>query len=228
MELSVHNMHGKPVGTRTLSEGLWGGPVHTAILSQAIQLYRTNLRAGLASSKTRGDVSGGGKKPWRQKHTGRARAGSSRSPLWRHGGVIFGPHPRPFRIAGSKALRRRALLESLKGKLRDQECLLLEPLTAQQPKTKPFAHLAATFGVSRTSLIVLDEPSEALVKSLRNLAAFEWCEADTLNAYDVLRAQKVLLTEGAFERVERRVSSQPRQKLEAGSWKLEGTDAGTH
>lgn len=205
MELRVHDMQGNPVGQRVLDERLWGGRVNLAVLSQAVAVYRANLRAGLASTKTRGKVSGGGKKPWRQKHTGRARAGSNRSPLWRHGGSVFGPRPRSFRMRLPTILRRRALLESLKGKLRDQEVVLLEPLAAQQPKTKPFARLAQAFGITRKSLLVLQQPSEALTKSLRNLAAFELREAANLNAYDVLNAHKVLLTPGAFEQVEQRV-----------------------
>ena len=207
MDLKVFNLNGAEVGQLTLDDAVWGGKANLRLLSQAVAAYRTNQRAGTASTKTRGDVSGGGKKPWKQKHTGRARAGSTRSPLWRHGGSVFGPHPRAFRVRLPEAIRRKALLESLKGKLQDQEIVIIDALSAEQPKTKPFAGLAKTFQARRHSVIVLDQPNEALVQSLRNLDAFELHNAANLNAYDVLNAHKVLLTKSAFERLEGRVKA---------------------
>ncbi|MBI3330490.1 MAG: 50S ribosomal protein L4 [Candidatus Omnitrophica bacterium] len=209
MTLNVFNVQGEPVSQLPLDEALWGGPVNLRLLSQAVAMYRTNRRAGTASTKTRAHVSGGGKKPWKQKHTGRARAGSIRSPLWRHGGVVFGPHPRGFFYRLPQAIRRRALQESLKGKLRDEELVVVDALTAEAPKTKPFAGLAKAFGVARKSVIVLDEPGVPLVKSLRNLAAFELRSAANLNAFDVLNAHKVLLTKSAFEHLQHRVKGEP-------------------
>jgi len=205
MELPVLDLAGKSVGTLPLDAALWEGPVNLRLLAQVIPMYRANRRAGTASTKTRGDISGGGKKPWKQKHTGRARAGSIRSPLWRHGGVVFGPHPRDFGYELPKAIRRKALLESLKGKLKDQELVIVSQLSAAEPKTKPFAGLAKTFQVERKSVIVLEEFHEPVVKSLRNLARFTLRRASDLNAFDVLNAQKVLVTKQAFERVEQRL-----------------------
>jgi large subunit ribosomal protein L4 len=205
MEVKVFSRQGNPVGHLTLDPKLWDGPVNLRLLSQAVAMYRTNLRAGTASTKTRGEVSGGGKKPWKQKHTGRARAGSIRSPLWRHGGSVFGPHPRDRSYRLPQAIRRQALRESLKGKLRDDELVVLDALSAEAPKTKPFAGLAKAFQVARKSIIVLDEAAGPLVKSLRNLARFELRSAANLNAFDVLNAHKVLLTKAAFERLEQRV-----------------------
>lgn len=205
MELSVLDLNGKQVERLPLDEKLWGGGVNLRLLAQAIPAYRASQRAGTASTKTRGDVSGGGKKPWKQKHTGRARAGSIRSPLWRHGGVVFGPHPRDFSQHLPKAIRRRALLESLKGKLQDEELVVLKELAASVPKTKPFAALAKTFAVSKRSVIVLPAFDGPTVKSLRNLAHFALRRADDLNALDVVNAQKVLLTKDAFQKVAERV-----------------------
>ncbi len=204
-ELNIMNLQGAPVGRLSLDPTLWGGPVNLRLLSQALAMYRTNQRAGTASTKTRGDVSGGGKKPWKQKHTGRARAGSIRSPLWRHGGSVFGPRPRNMHYRLPQTIRRKALLESLKGKLRDSELVVVDQLTAETPKTKPFAGLAKTFQVAGTSIIVLSQPTEAVIKSLRNLAAFKLRDAANLNAFDVLNAHKVLLTKAAFERLADRV-----------------------
>ena len=205
VRVKIFDLQGNEVEQLTLDQAVWGGPVNLRLLSQAVAMYRTNRRAGTASTKTRAHVSGGGKKPWKQKHTGRARAGSTRSPLWRHGGTVFGPHPRDTSYRLPQAIRRRALQESLKGKLRDEELVVVNALQAEAPKTKPFAGLAKTFGVARRSVIVLDEPAAPLVKSLRNLAAFELRSAANLNALDVLNAHKVLMTRPAFERLQQRV-----------------------
>ena len=207
MDITVFNTKGAAVGQLTLEADLWDGPVNLRLLSQAVAMYRTNRRAGTASTKTRGDVSGGGKKPWKQKHTGRARAGSTRSPLWRHGGSVFGPRPRELYYRLPQTIRRQALLESLKGKLRDAELVVVDALGAEAPKTKPFAALAGAFQVTRKSLIILNEPSEALVKSLRNLAAFELRSAQNLNAFDVLNTHKLLVTKDAFEHLQARVKN---------------------
>ena len=205
MQLPVFDLTGRKTESLPLEERLWEGPVNLRLLAQAVAMYRANARAGTASTKTRGHVSGGGKKPWKQKHTGRARAGSIRSPLWRHGGVVFGPHPRHFGYELPKAIRRKALLESLKGKLKDEELVVVNELAASAPKTKPFAKLAETFKVQRRSLIVLETFQEPVVKSLRNLAGFTLCRSDDLNAYDVLNTHKVLLTKAAFERLQARL-----------------------
>ena len=204
-EVSIVNLQGAAVGRLTLDPAVWQGPVNLRLLSQAVAMYRTNRRRGTASTKTRGEVSGGGKKPFKQKHTGRARAGSNRSPLWRHGGSVFGPRPRDMSYRLPQTIRRKALLESLKGKLRDAELVVLDGLTAEAPKTKPFAGLAKTFQVERRSVIVLEQPSEPLMKSLRNLAKFELRDAISLNAFDVLNSHKILVTKAAFERLQDRI-----------------------
>ena len=206
IDITVMNLEGQAVGQLKL-DGAWEEPVNLRLLSQAVAMYRTNLRAGLASTKTRADVAGGGKKPWKQKHTGRARAGSNRSPLWRHGGSVFGPRPRNMHYRLPQAIRRQALFESLKGKLRDQELVVVDQLTAQTPKTKPFARLAEIFKARRRSVIVLHRPTEALIKSLRNLETFSLCNADNLNAFDVLNAHTILVTKGAFEHVQTRLAT---------------------
>ena len=204
-EVKVFDLTGQPVGAVKLSPKIWDGPVRLAVLSQAVAAYRTNGRAGLASTKRRGEVSGGGKKPWKQKHTGRARAGSIRSPLWRGGGSVFGPKPRLIRQRLPEAIKRLALIESLKGKLRDEELVVLDRLQADTPSTKPFGGLAKAFGVERRSVIVLDSRPDALAKSLRNLARITLCDAKNLNAFDVLNAQKIFVTREALARLEQRV-----------------------
>ena len=204
--MNVVDLAGATVETLTLAQPWWEGPVNRRLLAQVVQVYRANQRAGNASTKTRANVSGGGKKPWKQKHTGRARAGSIRSPLWRHGGIVFGPHPRDFGAVLPRAIRRKALVESLKGKIADQQLVVVDQLTASEPKTKPFAGLAKTFGVERRSVIVLEEFAAPIVKSLRNLASFELRRADDVNAFDVLNAQKMLVTKSAFEKIQERLT----------------------
>jgi len=206
MELPVFNLAGARVEALSLNDQVWSGRPNRRLLVQAVAMYRSNARVGTASTKTRGQISGGGKKPWKQKHTGRARAGSIRSPLWRHGGVIFGPHPRDFGYELPKAIRRKALLESLKGKLQDKEVIVVSALAATEPKTKPFASLAKTFEITRPSVIVLEAFHEPLVKSLRNLALFTLRRANDLNAFDVLNTQKVLVTKAAWQHLEERVA----------------------
>lgn len=206
MELPIVDLNGKATGTLTLKDDVWASPVNLRLLNQAMHMYRSNRRAGTASTKTRAHVSGGGKKPWKQKHTGRARAGSIRSPLWRGGGIVFGPHPRDFGYELPKQIRRKALVESLKGKIRDQELVILKELSATEPKTKPFAGLSKTFGAEKRSVIVLEQFQDATVKSLRNLASFELRRADDVNAFDVLNAHKVLVTKAAWQRIEGRLA----------------------
>lgn len=205
MKLTIFNLAGQPIEDLPLENAMWEGAANLRLLAQAIQMYRSNARAGTASTKTRGNVSGGGKKPWKQKHTGRARAGSIRSPLWRHGGIVFGPHPRHMGFTLPKTIRRKALLESLKGKIHDEELVVVKELSASEPKTKPFAGLAKTFGVEHQSVIVLEEMKDPLVKSLRNLASFQLRRVQDLNAFDILNAHKVLVTKAAFQQLEQRL-----------------------
>lgn len=204
-ELSIFDLNGKAVGTLALDAALWNNRINLRLLSQAVAMYRTNERAGTAATKKRGEVRGGGKKPWKQKHTGRARAGSNRSPLWRGGGIVFGPQPRDMHYHLPQKMRNQALLESLKGKLKDSEIVVVNELAAETPKTKPFAGMARTFKINGPSVIVLDRPGDAIIKSLRNLSGFELLQADNLNALDVLNSHKVVLTKAAFERLQERV-----------------------
>ncbi len=211
--VAVSNLQGQTVEQLRLDPARWGGTVNTALLYQAVRMYRANLRAGTAATKTRGEVSGGGKKPWKQKHTGRARAGSNRSPLWRHGGIVFGPHPRDFSYRLPERIRRQALAESLAAKLRDHEIIVVDELTAQTPKTKPFAGLLQQFGIVKSSLIVLAALDAPTVLSLRNLEHVSLRRAQDLTAFDVLNHDKLVMTKAAWAAVERRLfgagASQP-------------------
>ena len=213
MEIKIHSLDGSKVGQLKLEASVWDSNVNRRLLSQAVAMYRANVRAGLASTKRRGEVSGGGKKPWKQKHTGRARAGSTRSPIWRGGGSVFGPKPRDFSYRLPQQIRRGALRESLKGKLQEDQVVVLDTLEAETPKTKPFGRIAKTFGVTRASVIVVDGASAALKHSLRNLAHLTLHNAGNLTAFDILNANKVLMTKAALNLLTQRATG----KSDAGS-----------
>ncbi len=203
--IAVLNLQGQTIERLPLDATRWGGHVNTELLYQAVRMYRANERAGTASTKTRGEVRGGGKKPWKQKHTGRARAGSIRSPLWRHGGITFGPHPRDFSYTLPERIRRQALAESLTAKLRDHELILLDALKADVPKTKPFAGILKQFEITKPSLIVLASLDAATTRSLRNLEHITLRRASDVTAFDVLNHDKVIMPKDAWAVIEARV-----------------------
>jgi len=136
--IPIYNMKGKEVESFTLNRKLFDGKVNKALLYQAVLMYNANQRQGSAATKTRGEVSGGGKKPWRQKGTGRARAGSTRSPLWRHGGTVFGPHPRDYSYSLPRKIKRRALLASINSKIRENKIMGIDSVDIEEAKTKKF------------------------------------------------------------------------------------------
>lgn len=196
----VYNAAGEQVDEMELPAAIFAQPVNLPLLHQAVVAYLANQRQGTAATKTRGEVRGGGRKPWRQKGTGRARQGSIRSPLWRKGGVVFGPRPRSYRQSLPKKARRQALRSALSAKARDQEVLILDGLTLPAPKTKVVATLLGRIGAS-DALLVSPELDRNLVLSVQNLPKTEAMRAQDLNAYKVLRHQKVVLLKGAVERL---------------------------
>jgi large subunit ribosomal protein L4 len=199
----VYNMDGQPVGECELPDSVFAAPAHPALLHQAVVAYLANQRQGTASTKTRGEVSGGGRKPWRQKGTGRARQGSIRAPHWRGGGVVFGPHPREYRQALPQKARRAALRGALTDKAAAGAVCVLDRLSFEQPKTKAFAAMLARLPLpDRRALVVTADPEPTVVLSGRNLPDVVVRTASDLNAYDVLRAKALVLTRDAVARVE--------------------------
>lgn len=203
-ELPVVQLNGEPAGTIPVGEEFLTAPINTALLHQLTLAYRASRRAGTADTKRRSEVSGGGKKPWRQKHTGRARAGSIRSPLWRHGGIIFGPHPREFGYRLPAAMRRAGLLEALRAKARDGELTVVQELAATQASTKTFAATKVFKDVSGSTLVVLDRFEPAVVRSLRNLCCVDLASAREVTAWDIVNHRRVLLTKAAWPILETR------------------------
>jgi len=185
---------GKKEGTFELDKSIFTGNFNSKLIYQAMLMYQANKRVGLASTKVRNVVSGGGKKPWRQKGTGRARAGSIRSPLWRGGGVVFGPHPRNFKYNLPKTIRRRALLDCLNSKVKDGLFNVIKDLAVDEPKTKKFLKLLDNTKISGAVLVAIDKADKNLYLASRNIYYVTLVKYSNLNAYDVLKHNNFLIT----------------------------------
>ncbi|TLD43385.1 MAG: LSU ribosomal protein L4p (L1e) [Candidatus Jettenia ecosi] len=202
MEILVYNKLGEKINNIQLNEKKYGGPVRTKLLRDAVIMYEANKRQGTACTKTRGEVAGGGKKPWVQKHTGRARVGSIRSPIWKGGGVSFGPRPRDYSYSIPKKARKLALFSALTAKIRDNELLVLESLEFDTPKTKQMVEILKALGINKGScLIVLPKANEIVWKSARNIPSVKVMTSAELNAYDVLKPKKILITREALNSI---------------------------
>ena len=186
MEVPVYNLDGELVKRIEISDDVFGVPFNEAVVHQAMVRQQANARQGTADTKTRGQVSGSSAKVFRQKGTGFARAGTRRSPLRRGGGVIFGPHPRSYRQAMPKKMRRLALRCVLSDKAKDEELMVLEQLKLEEPRTKEAARILAALGVDSSVLIVTEESETNLAKSTRNLVRVKTLPANLLNVLDIL------------------------------------------
>jgi large subunit ribosomal protein L4 len=198
----VYDVEGKESGRLELPEAIFNAPVNAAVLHQALLRQQANDRQGTAQTKTRGEVSGGGKKPWKQKGTGRARQGSTRSPQWRHGGTVFGPHPRSYEQKMPRKQRRLALRAALSAKTQEGAVRVVEEIALEEPKTRVVADLFAQLGAGARTLFVIPEPDMMLEKSTRNLVTVKTILAQNLNVEDVLAADTLVLTRLALTQIE--------------------------
>lgn len=198
-KLSVLDKKGAKVESIDLPEEIFGGRLNTDVIHQAVVMYQASLRQGNASTKERADVSGGGKKPYRQKGTGQSRAGSSRSPLWKGGGVTFGPHPRDFGYTIPKKIKTAALRESLKAKSQDNNLLCVADIKDSFSKTKEFVKFLEKLDLKGKVLAVLDGSDESVSRTSRNIPSFSLMRAQDVNAYDIMRNKKLLVTKTAFQ-----------------------------
>ncbi len=203
--LTVLNSEGKKQETIDLPEDIFAGPVNSDVLHQAVVMYQASLRQGQASTKERGAVSGGGIKPWRQKGTGRARHGSIRSPLWKKGGVVFGPHPRDFGYAVPRKVRQVALRESLNAKFQKEDLVCVDDLKESFQKTKEFAAILKRLSLKGNVLALLDGSDSSVQRVSRNIPLFELMRSQDVNAYDILRYKKILVTKTAFNNLLERI-----------------------
>ena len=203
--LPVYNSEGKEVDSIELDASVFDGVQNTACLYQAIESYRANQRKGLASTKTRGEVSGGGKKPWKQKGTGRARVGSTRSPLWRHGGVVFGPHPRDFSYDIPQKIKSLALRTSLNAKAKENNLIILDEFKLEEPKTKlaikVFSNLKLYSSKSKKVdkvLFLTDKVESKLKIALKNISFLTVDLAKDAHVYEVMNNSKLLITKAGL------------------------------
>lgn len=202
MQVPVYSLAGEVIKHIEISDRVFAVPFNEAVVHRAMVRQQANARQGTASTKTRSEVSGSGRKLYRQKHTGFARAGSRRSPLRRGGGVAFGPKPRSYRQAMPKKMRQLALRCVLSAKAKDGELMVLEQLKFDEPKTKDMAQVLAALGVDFSALIVTREPEANVVKSARNLPGIKTLPASLLNVVDLLAYRKLLMTEAAVRKAE--------------------------
>ena len=199
-EFEVKDKNNKPVGKINLSDEVFGVKVKDGVLHNAVVNFLANQRQGTHATKTKGMVSGGGKKPWKQKHTGRARSGSSRSPLWRGGGTVFGPQPRDYSYAIPKKARRLALKAALSGKLSDGEIIVVETLSIEKPQTKEMMAVLKRLELDgKSTLIIVPEHNETIVLSARNIPGVTVTRVTDLNCYDVAAHSRLLMTRQAAE-----------------------------
>ena len=200
--ISVYDMTGKQTGTMEVSADIFGIEPNEAVLHSAVVNYLANQRQGTQSTKTRTEVSGGGKKPWRQKGTGHARQGSTRAPQWTHGGIALGPKPRSYRFALPKKVRRLALKSAFSAKVAADEMLVLESLALEEIKTKTIVNLLAALGADKKVLLVLPEKDEKVILSARNIPGVKTAMVNTLNVYDILNADKFIVVKDAVAQIE--------------------------
>ena len=200
--VKVVNMAGVEVGTIALSDVIFGAEVNEAVLHAAVRAFLMNQRQGTQSTLTRSEVSGGGKKPWRQKGTGRARQGSTRSPQWTHGGIALGPKPRDYRVDMNKKTKRVALYSALSAKVAAGDLIVVDDIKCENYSTKTIVNMLSAIGADRKALIVLPEVNNFVVKSAANIPGVKTTLANTVNVYDVLNANKFVVSKAAIAKLE--------------------------
>ena len=200
--VKVYDMAGKENGTLALSDEIFGAEVNAAVLHMAVKAYLANQRQGTQSTLTRAEVSGGGIKPWRQKGTGRARQGSTRSPQWTHGGVALGPKPRSYQLCLNKKVKRLALKSALSSKVAADEMIVISNLAATEYKTKTMVEMLKAVGATKKALVVIPAVDEKLVKSLANIPGVKTTTANNINVYDILNCDKFIVAQPAVQIIE--------------------------
>ena len=200
-KVALFNTDAKQVGEIELSDAVFGVEINKEAMHQIVKMQLANKRQGNQSALTRAEVSGGGIKPWRQKGTGRARQGSTRSPQWTHGGIVFAPKPRDYSYSVPKKIKRIALKSALSAKVVDNEIIVLEELALAAPKTKTIVEMLNKFGTKKT-LIVVKESNEIIYKSVRNIEGAEVIPVNNLNVYDILKYEHFIVTKDAAQKIE--------------------------
>ncbi len=201
-EIKVVNMAGAEVGAMNLSDMVFGAEVNASILHSAVRAYLMNQRQGTQSTLTRTEVSGGGRKPWRQKGSGRARQGSTRAPQWTHGGVALGPKPRSYRVKMNKKIKRAAMFSALSSKVAASEMIVIDSIVTEEYKTKTMVGMLQAVGAQRKTLVVLPEVDSKVIKSLANIEGVKVSQYNTINVYDILNCDSMVVAKAAVEKIE--------------------------
>ena len=200
--IAVVDMAGKSVGEITLNDAIFGIEPNAVVMHMAVVNYLANNRQGTQSTLTRTEVSGGGKKPWRQKGTGHARQGSTRAPQWRHGGIVHAPKPRDYSYSLNKKVRKLALLSALSDKVLTGNMIVLDALNVDSYKTKTVADCLKAIGAGKKALIVLEDNNAFAVKSIANIAGTKSAQVNTINTYDIINADTLVIVKGAVAKLE--------------------------
>ena len=218
MKYDIHNVAGKVVGSTELDETVWGIEPHIAVMHQALVMQLANARQGTHDTKTRSEVRGGGRKPWRQKGTGRARQGSIRAPQWIGGGVVWGPHPRKYTQRMPRKMRQLAVRSALSAKIRDERVTIVDGLGEIEPRTRAMKSVLEALPESRSVLIVVSEKNEAIERASGNLQNVKTILASYLNVRDVLKFDRLLVTKEAIPVIEEHLAL-PADRREPSVWK---------
>ncbi len=200
--VTVLDMKGKEVGTLELSGDIFGIEPNATVMHEMVVNYLANQRQGTQSALTRAEVSGGGRKPWKQKGTGHARQGSIRAPQWRHGGVVFAPKPRSYRYTVNKKVRRLAMKSAFSSKVLDNDLIVLDSIELNEFKTKTIVEMLKALGASKKVLIVIPEVDKKVINSARNIPNVKTTQVNTLNVYDMLNADKLIILKDAVAKIE--------------------------
>jgi len=200
--VKVVNMQGKEVGSIALSDEVFGVEVNEAVIHTAVRTFLMNQRQGTQSALTRSEVSGGGKKPWRQKGTGRARQGSTRSPQWVHGGIVFAPKPRSYRVTINKKTRQLAIKGALSDKALGDGLVVVDEIRTEEYKTRTMVNMLEAVGAGRKSLVVLAGNDPKVVKSFANIDGVKTAQTNTINVYDILNADTLVIEKAAAEKLQ--------------------------
>ena len=201
-KINVVDMAGKVVSELELNDAVFAVEINKTAMHAAVVNYLANQRQGTQSTLTRTEVSGGGKKPWRQKGTGHARQGSTRAPQWRHGGIALGPKPRSYRYSLNKKLKRIAMLSALSSKVSENEMIVVDAIKTDEFKTKTMVAMLKAIGADAKTLIVLDSVDKKVIKSAANIEGVKTTQVNTLNVYDILNCDKFVIVKGAVEKLE--------------------------
>ena len=200
--IAVVDMAGKEIEKIELNEAVFGIEPNVAVMHDVVKNILANRRQGTQSALTRAEVSGGGKKPWRQKGTGHARQGSTRAPQWTHGGIVFAPKPRCYRYTLNKKVRRLAMLSALSSKVADNQMFVIDNIATEEYKTKNIAAMLKAVGAEKKALIVLPELDKKVIASAANIPGVKTAQVNTLNVYDILNADMFIVAKGAVSKIE--------------------------